>query len=93
MFSSFWSDFLRHDLGIKDTKKSLYSLRHSFKDSLRGIGAEDHIQNALMGHAEPGTGRRYGTKRKPPPVPISMLNETVHRLEWSFLAGLKFPTL
>jgi len=93
MFSSFWSDFLRHDLGIKDAKKSLYSLRHSFKDSLRGIGAEDHIQNALMGHAEPGTGRRYGTKRKPPPVPISMLNETVHRLEWSFLAGLKFPTL
>ena len=93
MFSSFWSGFLRRDLAIKDPRKSLYSLRHSFKDALREIGAEDHVQNALMGHAESGTGRRYGTKRKPPPVPIAMLDRAVKKIEWSFLSGLKWPTL
>jgi integrase len=93
MFSSFWSGFLRRDLAIKDARKSLYSFRHSFKDALREIGAEDHVQNALMGHAESGTGRRYGTKRKPPPVPIAMLDGVVQKIEWRFLAGLTPPEL
>ncbi len=92
-FSSFWSAFLRSDLAISDEKKSLYSFRHAFKDALKRLGAPEQIQNALMGHAEPGTGRRYGTKREAPPVPIAELNNAIQIMNWSFLGGLVGPPI
>lgn len=49
--------FTDHDL--KPTKKhSLYSLRHTFKDRLRDIGAPEEIMDNLMGHASDGP--KYG---------------------------------
>lgn len=93
MFSGFWSAFLRGDLAISDERKSLYSFRHSFKDAMKRRGVPEHIQNALMGHAEAGTGRRYGTKREPPPVPIADLNSAIQTMDWLFLGGLKGPPI
>lgn len=39
--------------------RTLYSLRHSFKDRLTNTGAEDSMIDALMGHKEAGS--KYGT--------------------------------
>ena len=93
MFSAFWSPFGRRELEITDEEKTLYSLRHNFKDAMRKLGVPKNIADMLMGHAESGTGRRYGTKRSPKPVPIHKLNKVVQSLEWSFLEGLVAPPL
>ncbi len=39
--------------------RTLYSLRHTFKDRLTAVEAEDSMIDALMGHKE--TGSKYGT--------------------------------
>lgn len=92
-FSSFWTRFSRDKLGITDKEKTLYSLRHNFKDAMREVGASQSEQNSLMGHAEAGTGRRYGTKRAPPPAPIEQLSRIVQSLNWEFLPTLVAPKL
>jgi hypothetical protein len=43
----------------QDGRRTVYSLRHSFKDRLTGVEAEDSMIDALMGHKE--TGSKYGT--------------------------------
>lgn len=93
MFSAFWSKFNRKTLKITDEEKTLYSFRHSFKDAMKKVGASESEQNALMGHAEAGTGRRYGTKRAPPPAPINQLSRIVQSLNWEFLPNLVAPKL
>lgn len=92
-FSSFWTIFSREKLGITDKEKTLYSLRHNFKDATREVGASKSEQDTLMGHAEAGTGRRYGTKRAPPPAPIEQLSRIVQSLNWEFLPTLVAPKL
>ena len=92
-FSAFWSPFSRRELEITDEEKTLYSLRHNFKDALKKLGVPKHIADALMGHAETGTGRRYGTKRAPEPVPIEDLDKVIQSLEWPFLAHIVAPSL
>src|SRR5665213_1561910 len=87
-FSQFWAGFARNDLKITDTQKVLYSFRHSFKDAIGPAGASDDEKKHLMGHAETGSTKGYGTKREPKPVDIVRLNQIVQGVEWAFLAGL-----
>jgi integrase len=47
-----------HDLR-QGGDRTLYSLRHTFKDQLTAVEAEDSMIDALMGHKE--TGSKYGT--------------------------------
>lgn len=48
---------------IEDPKKSLYSLRGTFNESLRVIGAPPEIRRAILGHAERDVqGRHYANR-------------------------------
>jgi hypothetical protein len=42
----------------------------------------------LMGHAETGAGRRYGTMRDPEPVPINVLNKIIQKQSLAFLSNV-----
>ncbi len=84
-FSAWFSTRLRKKLDITDPKKRLYSCRHSFKDRLKKMGVMKEHRDMLMGHAETGSGARYGTKRDPEPVPISLLNEFIQKQPLAFL--------
>ncbi len=91
MFSAYWSDFLRKQVGLKDDDKTLYSLRHNFRDAIAAVGAADFERDQLMGHAEQGTGRKYGTKRKPRVVQIVRLDQLVQGASWSFVNSVGWP--
>jgi site-specific recombinase XerD len=91
-FSAFWSGFLRNQIGITDPLKSLYSLRHGFRDALSAAGATAYEKDQLMGHAEAGTGRKYGAKKEPRVVDIQRLNELVHAPAWLYLEKLQWPS-
>lgn len=92
MFSSFWSDRLRNELSIKDPLKTLYSLRHNFRDALSAAGATQDEKNQLMGHAEAGTGKKYGTKKKPRVVDIVRLNELIQSMKLPLLDRIEWPS-
>ena len=44
-----------------------------------------------MGHAEQGTGRKYGTKKKPRVVDIEHRDQLVQRAAWPFLSSIRWP--
>ena len=88
-FSSFWADLSRKDLTIESEGTTLYSFRHAFQDALSGAGHADEVKKALMGHAEGGMTKRYGTKRKPRVVNIGDLDEAVQGLDWAFLPAIR----
>jgi len=46
---------------VKDPKKSIHSLRHSMKDSLRNTGCPDELGKALLGHSDGSVASRYGS--------------------------------
>ena len=87
-FSPFWSEFSREDLEITDPKKTLYSFRHTFKDRVPARGASETEYKRLLGHAETGTSKRYGTKIAPKPVDIVRLDALVQGIDWPFLKEL-----
>ncbi|MHA6732456.1 site-specific integrase, partial [Devosia sp. A369] len=86
--SSFWSDFARNELKISDPQKTLYSFRHSFKDATASVGATEDEKKQLLGHAETGATKGYGTKKEPRPVDIRRLNDIVQAIGWDFLEAL-----
>lgn len=92
-FSSFWADFARKDLKIIDPQKTLYSFRHGFKDVVGAVGASEDEKKQLLGHAETGATKGYGTKKGPRPVDIKRLNEIVQSIKWEFLAPLASRTV
>jgi hypothetical protein len=91
MFSGFWSDFLRNQVGVADPAKTLYSLRHNFRDAIAKAGEADFERDQLMGHSEQGTGRKYGAKRAPRAVDIVRLNDLVQNASWPFLRSMQWP--
>ncbi len=92
MFSAFWSDFLRKEIGVTDDLKALYSLRHNFRNALVAQGAMPFEKDQLMGHAEGGTGALYGnTKKEPRVVDIRRLNELVQGAKWPCLSTVRWP--
>lgn len=92
-FSSFWSYFSRKKLLITNSEKTLYSFRHTFKDKAREVGATEDATSQLMGHAMGGTTERYGTKRKPKPVPIRELDRIIQSITWDFERNLLAPEI
>ncbi|NEV75549.1 integrase [Rhodopseudomonas sp. BR0C11] len=50
--------FLKENNLRQGGDRTLYSLRHTFKDQLVAVGAQDSMIDALMGHKE--TGSKYG---------------------------------
>ncbi len=91
MFSAFWSRHLRTVLEITDPNKALYSFRHNFRDALSSSGATDYEKDQLMGHAEAGTGRKYGVKKQPRVVDIRRLDGLVQGATWPWLKDVWWP--
>lgn len=52
--------------GLRPNGETVYSLRHTFKDRLRAIGATDELKDVLMGHKrdEPAYGFGYSLESK-----------------------------
>ncbi|WP_341314369.1 hypothetical protein WN982_03295 [Paraburkholderia sp. IMGN_8] len=48
---NYLNPFLRQVVGITDAKKTIYSLRHTFRDELRRAKVPREVQDALTGHA------------------------------------------
>jgi integrase len=46
---------------VKDPKKTLHSLRHSMKDSLRNSGCPEELAKSLLGHSDGSVASRYGS--------------------------------
>ena len=46
---------------VKDKKKSIHSLRHSMKDSLRNSGCPEELGKAILGHSDGSVASRYGS--------------------------------
>ena len=46
---------------VKDPKKTIHSLRHSMKDSLRNSSCPEELGKALVGHSDGSVAARYGS--------------------------------
>jgi hypothetical protein len=78
----FFGRWLRKVLGIADPRKTLYSLRHNYKDVLQAARVPGKISRRLMGHAS-GDGAihdGYGSD-----VPLEQLFEHVRNLRFNVL--------
>lgn len=76
-FSYFFSNYLRHKIGITDERKVFHSFRHTFKDACRNVGIEEAVHDALTGHRNASAGRGYGNEQ----YPLEPLFEAVARYE------------
>jgi integrase len=62
-WSKWFGRYIR-DLGIHNRASVFHSFRHGFKDALRAAEVSEDVNDALTGHAGPGTvGRQYGAKQ------------------------------
>ena len=62
-WSKWFGRYIR-DLGITSRASVFHSFRHGFKDALRAAEVSEDVNDALTGHAGPGTiGRQYGAKQ------------------------------
>lgn len=68
-------------IGVKTPKTSFHSFRHTFKDACRACGVEPHLSNALLGHAEEGTGSVYGAGG----YGLPLLKDAVDKVEYQSL--------
>jgi integrase len=59
-----WFGRYLDNLGITDERKGLHSLRHNFKDALRGGGVHEDLSDALTGHSVATVGRSYGARAR-----------------------------
>ncbi len=71
--------------GIEDSKKTFYSLRHSFKDIAVMHDVPEEIREALMGHSNQRVSRNYGSGQF-----IERLNRYMQSLHFP-LPGAKAP--
>ena len=51
----------RRSLGITGRDVGYHSFRHNVADRLRNAGVELEMRNAILGHAQPAMGARYGS--------------------------------
>lgn len=78
LFSQRWNRWLRQEVGIKDSSKSLHSLRHSFKSLARHAGIPEDIHDAITGHRPASVGRGYGD------YPTSILGTELSKISLPF---------
>lgn len=76
-FSSFFSHYLRHTVGITDARKVFHSFRHTFKDACRAVGIEEAVHDALTGHTTAAASRKYGNDL----YPLAPLFEAIEEYE------------
>jgi integrase len=62
-WTKWFSRFLR-DTVVTDHTKVFHSFRHTFKDALRTAGANEDLNDALLGQKNSSVGRGYGAKQK-----------------------------
>ena len=63
-FSKWFSRYTKQ-VGVKTSRTSFHSFRHSFKDALVQGGVEDTKIKALLGHADNSVTSQYGSKFTP----------------------------
>ncbi len=64
------------EIGVKTSKKSFHSLRHTFANELKQVGVNEQVASELLGHASQSiTYGRYGKESK-----IEVLLEEVSKI-------------
>ena len=77
-FSKWWARY-SDALGVKDPRKVLHSMRHSFKNACRAVHVTEEVHDRLTGHAGGGVGRSYGSGVD---YPLEPLAKAVKRLRF-----------
>ena len=65
-----------HAIGVKTSKKSFHSLRHTFANELKQVGVNEQVASELLGHASQSiTYGRYGKESR-----IEVLLEQISKI-------------
>lgn len=90
--SRWWNSRFLPNLGLKTTKKTFHSLRHTVSDHLKQKGIEPHFINELLGHSQGNIDLdRYGNGYNPD----ILYNRCVKKIAYqtSHARGIDFLTL
>jgi integrase len=68
-WSKWWNRYHR-EIGLSDKRKVFHSFRHTFIDACRRTGVPEEIRNAMVGHADSGSGKFYGDGFAAMPVEV-----------------------
>jgi integrase len=92
-WSKWFGRYIR-DLGIHNRASVFHSFRHGFKDALRAAEVSEDVNDALTGHAGPGTiGRQYGARQMIRRFGITTLAAAVAKVTYSGLDLSHLPSL
>lgn len=91
-FSKWWGRFTK-EIGVHSKQKTFHSFRHTFKRTMRDVGANAEHVNAIQGHSDGGsTSGQYGRDKDGMQYNMTTLMETMKKLkfegvELDFLRG------
>ena len=72
----------RRSLGITGRDVGYHSLRHNVADRLRNAGVELEMRNAILGHAQPAMGARYGAG-----FSVAVLRAAIRKIDYDLDLG------
>lgn len=78
---NYLNPYLRQVVGVMDSRKTTYSLRHAFHDELRRARVPTEVQNALTGHAGANSNagvQYYGSTWYPEEPLLEAMNALQH---------------
>jgi integrase len=78
---NYLNPYLRQVVGVTDSRKTTYSLRHAFHDELRRARVPTEVQNALTGHAGANSNagvQYYGSTWYPEEPLLEAMNALQH---------------
>lgn len=91
-FSKWWGRFTK-EIGVHSKQKTFHSFRHTFKRTMRDVGANAEHVNAIQGHSDGGSASgQYGRDKDGMQYNMTTLMETMKKLkfegvELDFLRG------
>lgn len=59
-WGAWFAKFLRHEIGITDTRKTFHSFRHGFATNWRICRLDEPVRFVIDGHALGSVGAKYG---------------------------------
>ena len=73
-----WNTRLLKQLGIKEKRLTFHSYRHTIATALHNAGAQEGVIDALLGHAQQGTGKAIYLKG----YELPLLKETIDKVTY-----------
>lgn len=83
-WSQWFGRYLRHEVGITDTRKTFHSFRHTFKDLCRSSQISKEHHDRLTGHASSDVGDSYGAGL----YPLQPLTTAINQIRFPIDANI-----